>query len=152
MEKTTGTLTNILRHTSPANVEKYLEQHAGDLLPEETPFSCYMRALLREKGILQQELFLRADIPEGYGYKLISEEKRTRQRDTILRLCAAGRFSLQETQRALKIYGMSPLYARFPRDAILLSAITSCVFEIPELNTLLTAQGQPPLRAIDSHS
>ena len=105
-----------------------------------------MRSLIREKGVRLQDVFLLADISEGYGYKLISGEKHTRQRDVILKLCLTAGFSLEETQRALKLYGMSPLYARFPRDAVLISAISSGRREITEVNRLLEQNGQPLLR------
>ncbi|MDO5477515.1 MAG: hypothetical protein Q4F43_10475, partial [Eubacteriales bacterium] len=52
----------------------------------------------------------------------------------------------EETQRALKIYGMSPLYARFPRDAVLISAISAGKYEIPQINSLLLRNGQPALK------
>ena len=61
-----------------------------------------------------------ADIPERYGYKLISEEKRTKQRDIILRLCYAAHFTLEETQKALKMYDMPMLYSKVKRDALLM--------------------------------
>lgn len=150
MQKTTNTLTDILKKTSPSRIDTFLEQNREDILADHKPFAQYVRALFREKGLLQQEVFLNADIPEGYGYKLVSEEKHTRQRDTILRLCAAARFSLEETQRALKIYGMSPLYARFPRDAVLISAFSAGVYKIPDLNALLEKNGQPALRELDA--
>lgn len=141
MKKTTRTLTNILRQTSPSRVENYLKENAEELFSEEKPFAKYMRTLFHEKGLLQQEVFLRADISEGYGYKLISEEKRTRRRDMILRLCMGGRFTLEETQRALKIYGMSPLYARLSRDAVLITAFGSGIYEIADVNALLAEHG-----------
>lgn len=146
MEKTTNTLTNILKKTSPDLIGEYVKANAGDVFTQENPFSTYMRECVKGKGLRFQEIFLRADLSEGYGYKLISGEKHTRQRDTILKLCLGAGFSLQETQRALKIYGMSPLYARFPRDAVLISAISSRVYEIPEINSLLARNGQPLLR------
>ncbi|MDO5133123.1 MAG: hypothetical protein Q4D81_09090 [Eubacteriales bacterium] len=152
MKKTTNSLTNILRHTRPSRIENYLKQNAEEILPNEKPFAQYMRGLFREKNVLQQDVFLRADISEGYGYKLIAEEKRTRRRDTILRLCLGARFSLEETQRALKIYGMSPLYARFSRDAVLISAISSGIYEIADVNALLTKHGQAPLRTSAENS
>ncbi len=65
-------------------------------------------------------MFLKADIPERYGYKLLSGEKRTKQRDVILRICYAAEFTLQEIQRVLKKYEMPQLYAEIPRDALLM--------------------------------
>ena len=125
MKKTTNTLTNILKKTKPEHLDTYFKNNAEEVLEQDNPFAAYMRSTVREKGLRFQEVFLRADVSEGYGYKLISGEKHTRQRDTILKLCLGAGFTLDETQRALKIYGMSPLYARFPRDAVLISAISS---------------------------
>ena len=146
MKKTTNTLTNILKKTKPEHLDTYFENNAEEVLAQENPFAAYMRSTVREKGLRFQEVFLRADVSEGYGYKLISGEKHTRQRDTILKLCLGAGFTLDETQRALKIYGMSPLYARFPRDAVLISAISSGTREPAEINRLLEQNGQPQLR------
>lgn len=146
MKKTTNTLTNILKKTKPEHLDTYFKNNAEEVLEQDNPFAAYMRSTVREKGLRFQEVFLRADVSEGYGYKLISGEKHTRQRDTILKLCLGAGFSLQETQRALKIYGMSPLYARFPRDAVFISAISAKIYEISEINSLLARNGQPLLR------
>ena len=146
MKKTTDTLTDILKQTKPEKLEDYFEKNAEDVLTQNNPFADYMRVCAREKGLRLQDVFLRADISEGYGYKLISGEKHTRQRDTILKLCLGAGFSLEETQRALKIYGMSPLYARYQRDAVLISAISSGRYDLTEINRLLAQNGQPLLR------
>lgn len=149
MKHTTNTLTNILKRTDPENVDNFLAENADDILAGEHPFSKYMRECIRQKGIRMQNVFLRADISEGYGYKLISGEKHTRQRDTIIRLCLGACFSLEETQRALKIYGMSPLYARLPRDAVLISLISAKKYEIADVNEMLARNGQPLLRGTE---
>ena len=146
MKKTTNTLTNILKKTKPEHLDTYFKNNAEEVLEQDNPFAAYMRSTVREKGLRFQEVFLRADVSEGYGYKLISGEKHTGQRDTILKLCLGAGFTLDETQRALKIYGMSPLYARFPRDAVLISAISSGTREPAEINRLLEQNGQPQLR------
>ena len=109
------------------------------------PFADYMRRKLREKGVLQQNVFLAADLSEAYGYKLIAEEKHTRQRDTILRLCLAAGFRLEEVQEALILYGMAPLYARLARDAVLIAAVQHEMYDLEAVNRLLTRCGQPPL-------
>ena len=87
-----------------------------------------------------------ADIPERYGYKLLSEEKRTRQRDVIIRLCYAAGFTLDETQKALRIYGMPELYARKRRDALLMIAINEHSGSVIEVNAFLRKNGAEPLR------
>ena len=126
-------------------LDAFLAGQGAALITEPRPFAAYMRQKLREKGLLQQNLFLAADLSEGFGYKLIAEEKRTRQRDLILRLCFAARFSTEELQEALLRYGMAPLWRRFPRDAVLLAALGSGIHELQEVNRLLARYGQPPL-------
>ena len=51
----------------------FLEQNRADLITSPRPFADYMRMKFREKGILQQNVFLAADLSENYGYKLIAE-------------------------------------------------------------------------------
>ena len=143
--KTTGILQNVLNQAKPDEIKSYLETYADSLAPDSRPFSTYMRTLLKEKNIRQQDVFLAADISEGYGYKLISEEKHTRQRDVILRLCFGGHFSLLETQRALRLYGMSPLYPRVTRDAALIVAINNGIYETGDVDALLLENALEPL-------
>ena len=146
--KTTGTLTRVLQNARPSDIDDYLADNAASLLAEEKPFTAYMRKTLHEKNIRQQEAFLAADISEGYGYKLIAGEKHTRRRDVILRLCLGGTFTLDEVQRALKLYGMSPLYARIPRDAVLMVAVNNKIYDTNEVDRLLAEHGQKPLYAL----
>jgi len=134
-----------LRSIGPGELAAFLKQHGEDMITGRRPFADYMRMKFREKGILQQNVFLAADISENYGYKLIAEEKHTRQRDTILRLCLAARFRLEEVQEALILCGMAPLYARFPRDAALTVAVQNGICDLCEVNRLLQSCGLAPL-------
>ena len=129
----------------PDELADYLEQHREDWITSSHPFADYMRMKFREKGVLQQNVFLAADLSESYGYKLIAEEKHTRQRDTILRLCLAARFRLEEVQEALILYGMAPLHGRFVRDAVLTVAVQNGIYDLCEVNCLLQSCGQTPL-------
>ena len=119
----------------------FLEPHREDWITSPHPFADYMRMKFKEKGILQQNVFLAADLSENYGYKLIAEEKHTRQRDTILRLCLAARFRLEEVQEALILYGMAPLHGRFPRDAVLTVAVQNGIYDLCMVNRLLESCG-----------
>lgn len=44
------------------------------MIDEKQEFFSYVRKLLAEKNIKQQEVFLRADISERYGYKILREK------------------------------------------------------------------------------
>ena len=146
-EKTTDVLTDVLKKTGVKHLEQYFDTYHEKIENEEKPFAAYMRSQFRKKGILQQDVFLAADLSEGYGYKLISEEKRTKQRDVILRICIVAGFSLEEVQRALKLYGMSPLYPRIKRDAALIVAINTGIKDLSEVDQILISYELEPLYA-----
>ena len=138
-------LLEALGQIRPEELPGFLDVHRGELLTEPRPFAAYMRETFRKKGVLQQNVFLAADLSENYGYKLISEEKHTVNRDTILRLCMAAGFSMPETQEALILYGMAPLYVRFPRDVVFLWAIRHCIRDVHQVNALMQSCRLPPL-------
>lgn len=142
---TTGSLTDVLTKAKPQELKDILQENMDSFEDDTKPFSAFMRKTIREKGLKQQDVFLNADLPEGYGYKLISGEKHTKKRDIILRICIASKFNLKETQKALKLYGMSPLYAKFKRDAALIIAINSSVNDPHEVDALLSEYGMEAL-------
>lgn len=144
--KSTGELENILGKTSASQAERYLIENAESMVSDGKPFSAYMHEMLRKYGKSQQEVFLQADFPERFGYKILSEEKHTRQRDYILRLCYAVGMNLEETQRALTLYGMAPLYPRIPRDAVLMIAFNQHKGSVLEVNALLSSHKLPALK------
>ncbi len=145
-EKTTGTLENILMNADASSAAKYLSENQESLVSGERFFSSTFKKVARQKGIRLQNVFLAADISEGYGYKLISQEKHTRQRDTVLRLLLGAHCTLKEAQTLLKLYGMSELYARIPRDAVLIIAFNTGMYEVEDVNELLLQHGMEPLK------
>ncbi len=149
-KKSTQELKNILSSTHVDQISDYLTDQEEEMLRKERPFAAYMRSKIAEKKLRQQDIFLWADISEKYGYKLISEEKHTRQRDVILRICYAAHFTLEETQKALKIYGMPELYARIPRDAILMIAFNDRPGSVIDVNKLLSDYHEQGLKPCGS--
>ena len=133
------------RPVRPEELGDLLRRRQKDLITSPHPFADFMRERLREKGLLQQNVFLAADLPERYGYKLIAEQKRTRRRDVILRLCLAAEFTPVETNEALIRYGMAPLFLRFPRDLVIRVAMENRIFEIHEVDALLREHDLAPL-------
>lgn len=144
-EKNTQELNGILGSTHIRDFDRYLSENRESLNGADA-FPRYIKDLLMEKHLTQQMVFLNADIPERYGYKLLSGEKHTWQRDVILRICYAAKLSLAETQRALKKYGMPELYARNTRDALLMLIFQERPGGIIEVNALLKKKGLEPLR------
>lgn len=81
--------------------------------------------LLHEKNIKLKDVYSFAGVTESYGSKIVTMEKHTKDRDLIIRLCLAGHFNWDETNRALKLYGLSELYAKDPRDACIIVAVNN---------------------------
>lgn len=145
-EKETNELEKVLGKIHPEEYSAFIKENRDSMISDATSFSAYIKDIMKRNGITQQIAFLKADIPERYGYKLLSGEKHTRQRDVIIRICYAAELSLQETQRALRKYGMPELYAKVPRDALIMIAFNERPGSIIEVNTLLKKNDLEPLR------
>lgn len=129
----------------PLELPLFLDAFKARLCIGLHPFADFMRAKFKEKGLLQQGVFLAAELSEGYGYKLIAQEKHTTDRDVILRICLAARFDLCEVQEALILYGMAPLFIRLPRDIVLIKVFQCGIYDIERINDLLTKCCQKPI-------
>lgn len=145
-EKSTDELLKALGKTHPDNFDSFVQENKDSMLDESRTFQVYIRDILSKNGITQQKLFIHADIPERYGYKLLSGEKHTKQRDVILRICYAAKMTLEETQRALQKYQMPQLYPKIPRDALIMIMFNERPGMIIDVNEMLQKNGMDPLR------
>lgn len=146
-EKTTDELKKILGSTRIDNIQEFISAQKDSIVHTDRPFCEYVKGLIKEKGLKLQEVFLEADIPERYGYKLLTEEKRTRQRDVILRICYGAKMTLDETQTALRLYQMPELYPKFPRDALIMIAFNERPGTILDVNAYLRKNNMDALRS-----
>lgn len=145
-EKSTEELEKILSNTHLSEFDKYCNDIKDCMNDDDIAFPVFIKSILDTKKLTQQLVFLKADIPERYGYKLLSGEKHTKQRDVILRICYAAELTLDETQRALRKYKMPELYAKIPRDALLMIIFNERPGSIIEVNELLKENGMDSLR------
>ncbi len=147
MKKNTDELNHILGKTTIADFDSYLSENKEEIITNEKQFEVFFKNLIADKKLQLKEVFVRADIPEKYGYKLLSGEKKTRQRDVMLRLFYAAELNFNETQHALKLYGMPELYPRVERDALIITCINTRPGGIIEVNESLQSYGMIPLRS-----
>ncbi len=145
--KSTDELEKILGSTHINEVSAYLKSNEESIITNEYAFHEYISNLIKLKNLRKQDVFLAADVSEKYGYKLLSGEKHTKQRDVILRLCYAAELSLEETQKALKLYRMPELYAKIPRDAMIMIAFNERPGSIIDVNSFLKNNGMEILRS-----
>lgn len=138
-EKKTTDLENIILNTNSNNINNIFK----DI--DQKEFSCYMKDCFEKHNFQQQQVFIQAEISQSYGYKLISGEKHTSQRDLIIKICYVAHFTIEETNRALKLYGMSPLYVKVKRDAYITKAIQDRPGSLTDFNNFLISHKQKPL-------
>ena len=141
IKRKTDELNAILENMRPSQFDEYIKENGKYLTGSEKAFYYYMKEVLDEKHVKLKDLYIRAGISESYGGQIVRMEKHTVDRDLIIRLCIAGRFNSEETNRALRLYGMSELYSKDPRDACLIVAINNRIYDIYEINEMLKKQG-----------
>ena len=142
---TTDELTKVLKSSRISDIDRYLEENREKFVSGRSPFGDFIKEKIKGSGLKQQDVFLSADVPERYGYKLLSGEKHTMDRDRIGALCIGARLGLKDTQKALKLYGMAELYPKVPRDAVLMIAINSGCRDVHEADAVLGEHGMEPL-------
>ena len=143
MEKeSTSALLHVLQNLKREDLGRYEREH----LPSEgTSFVTYMDGLIAQKRLKRQDIFQKADIPQKYGYKLLSGESHTTDRDKLLRICIAMNLTLKQTQRALTLYGMPVLYPKLRRDAVFIIALNRGISSVDTVNQWLSEQGEAEL-------
>lgn len=141
IQKPTNELNELLENTKISQLDGYIKENRQYLADAEKTFYYYMKEILDQKHIKLKDMYIKAGVSESFGGQILRMEKHTADRDLIIRFCLAGRFNWQETNRALKLYGMSELYAKNPRDACLIVAINNKVFDLDELESVLAEKG-----------
>lgn len=116
----TKKLEGILLSNKNKNTKKVLSDNEGYIIDEEKKFSYYIKDLIKEKGLTIKDVVYNCGESESYGRKVISQEKTAKNRDVIIRICIAAKCTLDEMNRALKLYGMKSLYAKDKRDAVIM--------------------------------
>ena len=146
-QQDTGELELKLENIHPDQIAAFIRENADDLLGNKRDFMDYMNRKIKERNLLKKDVIMRADINQGYGHKLLTQEKVTKQRDVILRICYAAEFTLEETQYALRLYRMETLYVRDARDALIMTCFNDRPGNIINVNELLLRNNMQPLRS-----
>ena len=145
LQKPTDELNKLLENMNPEQLEDYYKTNRKYLAEEKKAFYYYFKDVLDKKNIMLKDVYSFAGVTESYGSKIISMEKHTKNRDLIIRLCLAGHFTWEETNRALKLYGFTELYAKDPRDACIIVAINNRMFAPYQIDEMLEEHGYEKL-------
>ena len=141
IQKSTDELNDLLEKVKPSQIDRYLKENKKYLKDDKKAFYYYVKEVLDAKRIKLKDVYLKAGVSESFGSKILRMEKHTSDRDLILRMCLAGRFNWEETNRALKLYGMCELYSRDSRDACVIVAINNRMYDIIDVDALMKSKG-----------
>ena len=107
-KKSTNELDALLRDMNPKDLDNYYKENRDSMNTEKT-FTYYVKDVIQEKNIRLKDVYSFAGLSESYGEQILNMRKHTKDRDVVIRLCVAGRLTLDEINRALKLYGMQPM-------------------------------------------
>ncbi len=139
--KQTDELNDLLEDLKPDQLDTYFKNNEKYMADGKKSFYYYMKDVFDEKNIKLKDVYSFAGVSESYGSKILTMEKHTRDRDLIIRFCIAGHFNWDETNRALKLYGLNELYAKDPRDAVLIVALNNRIYNLFDIDEMLLEYG-----------
>ena len=141
VEKPTNELDKLLSNMKPEDLQGYYRENSQHMADDNRAFYYYFTDVVKAKKIKLKDVYSFAGFSQSWGGKLVSMEKHSKERDPIIRLCIAGHFNLEEINRALKLYGMAPLYAKDRRDASLIVSINNRIYDLADIDDILESQG-----------
>lgn len=140
-----NTTENLLAYLKNADLSQLSRYRETQLKGRVTDFRDYMNRLIKRSGRRRSEIFGLADIPENYGYKILSGEIHTGDRDRLIRILLTLRASLDEFQRALKLHSTAVLSPHSPRDSVIIFALYHKFYDINWINDMLRKTGEKPI-------
>ena len=96
------------------SADAYLSEHETST----RSLSDYLNYLLEERCLERKDVIREAGIDATYGYQLFTGARTHPARDKVLSLAFVLRCTLRETERLLQAAGVSRLYVKERRDAI----------------------------------
>lgn len=114
--RTDDLLERLLKSASP---EAYLKEQ----LLEEKTLHEYADELLQARGLRKADVVRDSGLNQTYCYELLSGKKRKPDRDVVIKLAFGLHCDLLQTQRLLRRAGVSELWSKVERDAIIIHCI-----------------------------
>lgn len=98
------------------NVDDYLQDHPAS----ERQLGDYLCELAQAHGMERKDAVHAAGLDDTYGYQLFTGRRLHPSRDKVLALALAMHLSVRETDRLLQAAGVSRLYCKNRRDAVVI--------------------------------
>lgn len=129
--KDTDELINEIKKSK--DFESFMEANEKEMLNK--PLNEYLNDLIEEKKISKSDVIRKSNLNRSYVYQILSGKKHP-GRDKVIALSFGLSLKIDEIQFLLKLAGYRELYARDPRDALVIYAVENN-YNIIDTNQLL---------------
>lgn len=129
------------------DLKTYMKDNAELLVI--SPFYLLITGLCKKIGVSKAYVIQKANIPRNYGYQIF-KGIRNPSRDKVIQMAFGFGMDVENTQELLKAAREAPLYARLPRESVILR----CLHEqrdIISTDSALAAMGLTPLSREDEN-
>ena len=113
------------------------------------PFSLLITRLCKKAGISKAYVIEKANIPRNYGYQIFNGIRKP-SRDKVIQLAFGFGMDVENAQELLKAAREAPLYARLPRECVILRYLHEQQ-DIISADNALAAMGLTPLSLEDEN-
>lgn len=97
--------------------------------------SDYFDAIFKEKNLKKSDVINSTNLNRTYAYQILNGTKKA-SRNKILQICIGAKLNLNETQKALTLGNVGNLYAKNPRDSIIIFSLNKGI-SVLDVNDLL---------------
>ncbi len=105
------------------DIDIFLDENKDNFISDS--FSDYYVSILEKNGISKADAIRETYLKDNYIYQILRGLKSNPSRNIVLQLAFGAHMNLTETNRALKLCGLSVLYPKIKRDAVIISAINN---------------------------
>ena len=135
---TTSKLLTMIR-----NAQTFEEATTYHETAEEPTFDHYLYSLMDARRFTPKDMIARTMIERSYFYHILNGAK-SPGRNIVLRIGFGLGVNLSEMNQLLRLAGLSGLYAKIRRDALLIYAVQQR-YTMKQANQLLTEAGETPM-------
>lgn len=139
--KTEELLNRLMNIRKKSDLKSYVE--SDSLSTDTKQLHDYMLSICEEKGDSKGDIIKNADLNRTYGYQILNGFKKP-SRDKIIQISVGNKFTLKQANKALTIANLGILYAKDPRDSIIIYSLNNCLSLI-ETNIILHEHGYESL-------
>jgi transcriptional regulator with XRE-family HTH domain len=138
---TTRSLSRVLeRARSTEDFEEFFDGSAKD-----EDLHTFLNRIITKNTMTVADVARRSGVNSNYIYNIFNGVRKNPGRDKVIALAVGCRMTFSETNRALELAGLAPLYPRDERDVRVAISINRGVEDVTQLNIDLDRHGLEPL-------